>query len=328
VVSGQAFYTTTYTTAGTFSITAVYSGDASNLGSTSPAVKQAVKALPAATTVIVASSGSPSFINQSVSFTATVSSTDGSIPNGETVTFFDGAAQIGTGLTAGGAASFTTSSLSAKTHTIKATYAGDATFKTSSGTVTQVVTLYPTTTSVVSEPNPATFGQTVQLSATVSSSAPGGSTGTVKFLNGTTNLGTATLSGGVAVLSTAKLPSGSLTITATYGGDSQSATSSGTTSQVVNPATTTTTVVSSKNPATAGQSVKFTATVLSPTTTPTGSVTFMDGATILGTVNLGSGKASYTTTTLSSGVHDITAVYGGTANISGSTSTVLVQTVN
>jgi hypothetical protein len=54
----------------------------------------------------------------------------------------------------------------------------------------------------------------------------------------------------------------------------------------------------------------------------------MDGATILGTVNLLSGKANYTTTTLSSGVHDITAVYGGTANIGGSTSTVLVQTVN
>jgi hypothetical protein len=328
VVSGQASYTTTYTTAGTFSITAVYSGDASNLGSTSAAVKQAVKALPAATTVVVSSSGSPSFINQSVSFTATVSSTDGSIPNGETVTFFDGATQIGTGLTAGGVASFTTSSLSAKTHTIKATYAGDATFKTSSGTVTQVVALYPTSTTVTSVPNSATFGQTVQLSATVSSSAPGGSIGTVKFLNGTTNLGTATLSGGVATLSTAKLPAGTLTITADYSGDAQSATSSGATSQTVNPATTTTTLVSLKNPSTAGQTVKFTATVLSPTTTPTGSVTFMDGATTLGTVNMAGGKASYSTTALSSGVHDITAVYGGTVNIGGSASTVLVQTVN
>jgi hypothetical protein len=93
-------------------------------------------------------------------------------------------------------------------------------------------------------------------------------------------------------------------------------------------ATTTITVVSSKNPATAGQTVKFTATVLSPTTTPTGAVTFMDGTTTLGAVNLAGGKASYSTTTLSSGVHDITAVYSGTANISGSTSTELVQTVN
>jgi hypothetical protein len=328
LTGGKGSYTTTFPTAGTLSITAVYSGDSNDLGSTSAVLKQVVKALPAATTTTVTTSGTPSLINQSVTFTAVVSSTDGPIPDGETVTFFDGATQIGTGLTAGGVASFSTFALTAKTHTIKATYAGDATFKTSSGTVTQVVTLYPSTTTVTSSLNPATFGQTVLLTATVSSSAPGGPTGTVKFLNGTTNLGTATLSGGIAILSTAKLPAGTLTITADYSGDAQSATSSATTSQTVNVATTTTTVVSSKNPATAGQTVKFTATVLSPTTTPTGAVTFMDGTTTLATVNLAGGKASYSTTTLSSGVHDITAVYGGTANISGSTSTALVQTVN
>jgi large repetitive protein len=255
-----------------------------------------VKALPVPTTTVVTTSGSPSLINQPVTFTAAISSTDGIVPDGETVTFYDGATQIGVGVTSGAMASFTTSSLSAKTHTIKATYAGDAMYKTSTGAVTQVVTLYTSTTSVTSALNPSTFGQTVQLSATVNSSAPGGPTGNVKFLNGTTNLGTATLSGGVATLSTAKMPSGTLTITATYTGDAQSATSSGTTSQTVNQATTTTTMVSSKNPSTAGVSVKFTATVSSPTTIPTGSVTFMDGGTALATVNLSAGKASYATT--------------------------------
>jgi Bacterial Ig-like domain (group 3)/FG-GAP repeat len=328
LTGAQGSYTTTFTTAGTLSITAVYSGDSNDLGSTSAALKQTVKALPAVTTTALTTSGTPSLINQPVTFTAVVSSTDGPIPDGETVTFFDGATQIGTGLTAGGVASFSTSTLTAKTHTIKATYAGDATFKTSSGTVTQVVTLYPSTTTVTSALNPATFGQAVQFTATVSSGAPGGPTGTVKFLNGTTSLGTATLSGGVAILSTAKLPAGTLSITADYIGDAQSATSSATISQTVNVATTTITVVSAKNPATAGQTVKFTATVLSPTTTPTGAVTFTDGTTTLGAVNLAGGKASYSTTTLSSGVHDITAVYSGTANISGSTSTELVQTVN
>jgi trimeric autotransporter adhesin len=45
LVSGQASYSKTYTAAGSFSITAVYSGDSNNLGSTSAAVKQLVKAM-------------------------------------------------------------------------------------------------------------------------------------------------------------------------------------------------------------------------------------------------------------------------------------------
>jgi hypothetical protein len=44
LVSGQASYSKTYTTAGMFSITAVYSGDSNNLGSTSTALTQVVKA--------------------------------------------------------------------------------------------------------------------------------------------------------------------------------------------------------------------------------------------------------------------------------------------
>ena len=81
-------------------------------------------------------------------------------------------------------------------------------------------------------------------------------------------------------------------------------------------------------PSSAGETVKFTATVTSPTTKPTGMVTFIDGTTDLGTGTLAAGKASYSTSTLSAGSHNITAVYGGPANITGSTSLVLVQTVN
>jgi hypothetical protein len=81
------------------------------------------------------------------------------------------------------------------------------------------------------------------------------------------------------------------------------------------------------NPSKTGQTVKFTATVTSPTTSPTGTVTFMDGSTTLGTGTLAGGKTSFSTSTLSAGPHNITAVYNGTANIEGSTSAVLVQTV-
>ena len=321
-------FSTSFPTTGARFITAVYSGDNDNLGSTSPAFRQVVNALPATTVTQVTSSGSPSFVSQSVTFTSMTTSTYGVIPNGETVTFYDGTTAIGTGVTTGGVATFTTSALAVKTHTIKATYSGDASFKTSSGTVKQVVVLYVSATGVSSDPNPSTYGQSVGLMATVTSNAPAGPTGTVTFKNGATAIGTAIISGGTALLATTKLPAGMLNITANYNGDAQSSKSSGTSTQTVNQATTITTVSSSRNPSTAGQMVKFTATVTSSTTTPVGTVTFMDGSTVIGTGTLAGGKASYSTSTLASGSHNITAAYGGTTNITGSTSTQLVQVVN
>jgi len=74
-----------------------------------------------------------------VRFTANVTWTYGVVPDGELVKFFDGATAIGIGTTANGVATFSTSSLSAKTHTIKAKYPGDATFRPSTGKVIQVV---------------------------------------------------------------------------------------------------------------------------------------------------------------------------------------------
>jgi hypothetical protein len=59
-----------------------------------------------------------------------------------------------------------------------------------------------------------------------------------------------------------------------------------------------------------------------------GAVTFKDSATVLGTGTLISGKATFTTSTLAVGSHSITAVYGGDANFTGSTSPVLTQKVN
>ena len=96
--------------------------------------------------------------------------------------------------------------------------------------------------------------------------------------------------------------------------------------------TSTTTVTSSLNPSAYGQSVTFTATVAAGhvgTGTPGGTVTFMDGTATLGTGTLnGSGIATFTTSTLSAASHAITAVYGGDANHTGSTSSAVTQTVN
>ena len=163
-----------------------------------------------ATTTKVTTSGSPSVLNEPVTFTATITSSGRSVPDGEAVPFFDGTTQIGLGSTASGVAMFTTSTLSGKTHSIKATYAGDTAFKTSTGMVTQIVELAPTTTSLNSSANPSNFGQSVTLTAGVATSGTSTPTGTVTFKNGSTTLGTAKLdSTATATLVTTKLPLGS-----------------------------------------------------------------------------------------------------------------------
>ena len=93
-----------------------------------------------------------------------------------------------------------------------------------------------------------------------------------------------------------------------------------------NVGSTTTALASSLNPSVSGQNVTFTATV-SPNTA-TGTVTFKDGSTTLGTGTLSSGSATYATTGLSVGSHTITAVYGGDANNTTSTSNGLSQVVS
>ena len=185
-----------------------------------------------------------------------------------------------------------------------------------------------TSSSVTSSLNPSTFGQSVTFTATVTSSG-GTPTGTVTFKDGSTTLGTGNLSGGKATFNTTTLGAGSHSITAVYGGSQDFAGStSAVLSQTVNQAASSTFVISSLNPSTFGQSVTFTATVISSYGTPTGTVTFKDGSTTLGTGKLSSSQAKFTTSSLSVGTHSITAVYGGSTNFSGSTSSVLSQVVN
>jgi len=88
-------------------------------------------------------------------------------------------------------------------------------------------------------------------------------------------------------------------------------------------------LASSANPSVFGQSVILTATVSSAAGTPTGTVTFQDAATTLGTASLNAaGQATCMVSSLAVGSHGITAIYGGGAGFSGSTSASLAQTVN
>src|SRR5262249_37264965 len=190
-----------------------------------------------------------------------------------------------------------------------------------------------TSTSISSTPNPATIGQTVTISVTVSPVAPaaGVPAGTVTIMDGVTSLGVVTLVNGSASLATSALTAGTHSLTAAYGGSpSFLASTSAAVTQPVNVLTTTT-VASTPNPSVTGQAVTLTATVspVAPGTgVPTGTVTFMDGATSVGTATLAAGSASLTTSALGVGSHSLTAVYNGAAPFLGSASSATTQIVN
>jgi len=192
-----------------------------------------------------------------------------------------------------------------------------------------VATLTNTLTSVSSSPNPSVFGQAVTFTATVALSGTGAGTptGLATFIIDGSTAGTAVLSSGVATFSTSLLSVGSHPITVTYGGDANFNGSVGklTPDQTVNKADTTAAVASSRNPASAGQVVTFTATVaaVAPGSgTPTGVVTFTIDGGAVGTVALSGGTATFATSSLAVGTHPVTVTYGGSANFNGSTGTL------
>jgi hypothetical protein len=224
MVGNRAAYTISYSTPGTHAITATYSMDANNTGSVSATLVEQINTGGFPSKTVLITSGSPSFVGQPVTFTATVTSNHRSIQDGDLVTFYDSTTAIGTGATASDVATFTTSSLTVKTHTIKATYNGNAKFKPSTGSVKQIVDKYPTTTVLSSSPNPSQSGQAVTFTATVTSGGPT-PTGKLTFMDGTKALGSRALSGGVAALTTSRLAEGTHPITAKYLGDANNSTS-------------------------------------------------------------------------------------------------------
>ena len=333
--AGEASYTNAALAAGSHSITALYSGDSNFNTNTSAALTQAVN--KQGTTTTLASSQNPSVFGQSVSFTATVTATNGT-PTG-TVTFKDGATALATNSLSGGVATFTVGTLSTASHSMTAVYNGDAAFNssTNSPALSQTVNKADTTATLTSSTNPTVFGQSIVFTATVNASAPGAGTpsGTVTFKDGATALSTNTLTGGSVTYTNSTLSPTSHSVTAVYNGDSNFNTStSGTLTQTVGQATSTTTVASSAQPSVFGQSVTFTATVnpVSPGAgTRTGTVQFsIDGSPFGGAVTLSGGAASITNSSLSVSNHSITAAYSGDINFTASDNSAspFTQTVN
>ncbi len=279
------------------------------------------------TSVSVNSSINPSVFNQPVLFSATVTSTTGT-PTG-TVNFTADGADIGSGtLDGSGTATLSVSSLTTGTHAIAANYGGDASFASSSASLTQTVNRANTTLSLTSSVNPSSFNQPVTFTATITPQFGGEATGSVAFYADGSPVGTTAVSGNTASFETSGLSVGTHTISAVYGGDSNFFSSTRALTQKVKKAMTTTALLSSQNPSFIGQPVTVTATITPAFGgAPTGTVTFKTGTTVLGTAPVSGGNASYTTDSLPLGSTTINAAYSGDTNF-GSSAKSLTQKVN
>ena len=194
--------------AGSFTIQAVY-----NAGGTFATSRDSAHSLTipasATTTAAVAASATSNSANQTVSLSATVTSTGGTV-NAGTVTFTlsNGGTVVGSPVTSGTVTSGTATGTytlpggtAAGTYTIQAVYNAGGLFATSSNS-TQSLTVLGSTTVAASAATVQSdsTSQTVPLSATVTSSAGTVNAGTVTFTltNGGTTVGTPVTSGTVS----------------------------------------------------------------------------------------------------------------------------------
>ena len=176
------------------------------------------------TTVLSYTPTSPTY-GTNVEFTATVTpaSTGSASPSGD-VDFYNGSTLLGSVAISNDIASYSTSALPVGTNSITAKYVGDTNYATSTSTPATVVTVAQgtTTTTVSFSPTLPVYGQVITLTATITPGASGAAspTGTVDFFNGSTLIGSGTVSNGVATLNTTALPVGTTDVTAQYLGDS------------------------------------------------------------------------------------------------------------
>ncbi len=279
--------------------------------------------------VTLTSSVNPVNLGANTTLTATVSSPYGT-PTG-TVTFMDGSTVLGTGtLNASGVATLIVSFSTAGTHPLTVSYPGVGFFQAANSAVlNQVVQTFATTLTLASSVNPVNVNANTVLTATATSTS-GTPTGTVTFLDGTTVLGTGTLSAsGVATLTVSFSTPGTHPLTVTYPatGPYLPATSA-VLNETVQSLGTTLGLVSSVNPVNVNANTVLTATLASTSGTPTGTITFLDGATILGTASLNaSGVATLTVSFTTPGTHPLTATFPSTGSFSAATSPVVNENV-
>jgi uncharacterized repeat protein (TIGR01451 family) len=341
---GQAWFGTSELAVDSYTIKAVYEGDA-NYKPSEETLGQTVR--KANTAVTVTGPGS-SYYGKSVTFKAKVSVVPpgAGTPTGK-VTFSGWGDDYEATLFEGKATFITMEPKDVGHVTITAEYKGDDNFNSDSGTKGHTVNKARTTTELQDILEETDYGQDARFIVSVKRHEDepglGTPTGKITFTVFTapnfitpTLLFTDTLPANSSVLTvvTNTLQPGDNDVWARYLGDNNFYPSDPVSvTHKVNKADSETSLESSDNPSDYGQILTFTATVeaaglgFNAPISPTGTVTFKDGATTLGTDTLSDGEATYSTALLDAGTHEIAAEYSGDTSFKSSEDS-LRQTVN
>ncbi|RVW02250.1 Ig-like domain-containing protein [Rhodococcus spongiicola] len=320
VSGGTASLEHTFTTAGSHSVTAIFTGTGNFTGSASAA--QAVTVSDVQTTLALA-------VPQDAETGSLVDLTANVTPSNAqgTVQFKDGGADIGAPVTvSAGTATLSHAFTTAGAHEITAEFTGAPGFVGSSAgaqtvTVTDPVDPVVETTTTVSVPANAETGAEVTLTASV---APDHATGTVQFTDGGVDIGSPVMvSNGVATLQHTFSTAGSHNISAIFMGGEGFTDSTASAQTVTVEDAATTTILSVPGNAKTGEPEQLYATVYDVATAEVvpsvGTVEFFDDGISIGTAPVDEGLATLTHTFTTAGAHTITATFSGAGGIAGST---------
>lgn len=188
------------------------------------------------TSIVLNSTDDDSVYGQNLTFTATLAA---SSPTGS-VTFRDGANLLGTAPISASSASFSTSALGVGTHSITATYAGDADNTAATSPVFVQTVNRNATTTTLAMPAPVRLGEAAAIVATVAPVAPPGvgTPGGSVMVQVTTTGGSGSCTITLPATGCTLTPLGAfgpLTIAASYSGDANFTASSATQTLNVTP---------------------------------------------------------------------------------------------
>jgi hypothetical protein len=272
---------------------------------------------PLATMTTLQASTSSVAVGGSVTLTANLSPATAT----GTVTFYSGSTAIGTANVSVGVATLNTTFANSGKVVLKAIFAANASWETSTSNQISLFVTGNTPDTVVLQVAPSSLfiGNSATLTASIS---PAEATGTVVFYDGAQAIGTSPVVAGTATCVNLFMVAGSQSLTAVYSGDTNypANTSSPVAVNVGDPGSTptTTTLTLSEYSGYLGDTVTLTAQVNPPAAT--GQVDFYDNGIYLQSVELSSGTAAWSQPFTQSYSNSITAVYDGDATYSQSTS--------
>ena len=321
------------TVAGSYPLSAVYMGSATNGGSSSTPIALTIASNIAATTTALVASSSNVTENQAFSLSAVVTAAAGGATPQGLVSFYLGQTEIGTATLISGKAFMTASnSFAPGTYALTAVYAGNSQDSGSTSLPKTLTVAAPsiagptaTTTLLTAAASQISQGQTFSLTATVEPRT-GSITpqGTVNFFLGQTQIGSVALTDGSATLAAAgSFAPGTYPMTAIYAGNTQD---SGSTSSTVTLTIASTDVptppvapalataialtVNPQQPV-AGQSMAFQLQVsaVGSTTPVNGSAVLYLGQTSLGNIAITGGVGMVTMQAPQAGTYSVSAVF-------------------